>query len=94
MAGQNKKDINAKLGRIPQGCERLWIGDEPRHIRKGELAIACHQPITNESFGVLVEGLDLNNPTSIKRAILAKAASLAKLKQREVMPTQLCPASG
>jgi len=94
MAGQNKKDINAKLGRVPQGCERIWIGDEPWHIRKGLSAIACHQPLTNESFGILAEGLDLNNPTSIKRAILAKAASLARLKQREVMPTQLCPASG
>lgn len=84
MIGQNRKDISAKLGRVPKGSERIWIGEEPWHIRIGVLAIACHQPLTNESFGLMIGDLDLGNMVSIKKGILAKSASLARLKQKEV----------
>ena len=34
LMNANRKDIEAKLGRVPKGLERIWIGDDPWHVRQ------------------------------------------------------------
>lgn len=87
----NRKDLEAKLGKVPKGVTRIWIGDDPWHLRIGDTAIGCYQPLTGESFGLAIGNLDVNNPVAVKKAILKKATTLrlAKLenqKPKEVMP--------
>ncbi len=85
----NRKDIEAKLGRVPKGLERMWIGDDPWHVRIGDSAIGCHQPLSGESFAIAIGNLDVSNPVAVKKAILKKAtelrlAKLANQKPKEV----------
>lgn len=84
MSGKNRKDVEATLGRVPKGCARIWIGNEPWHVRAGETAMACHQPLTNESFGLVIGNLDMSDPIAVKKAILAKAQELTRRKTKEV----------
>ncbi len=90
----NRKDIEAKLGRVPKSCVRIWIGDEPWHVRIGDTSIGCHQPLTNESFGVAIGNLELSNEVALKKAILKKATDLRTARfenqqLREVMQPML-----
>jgi hypothetical protein len=78
----NRKDLERKLGRAPRGVTRIWIGDEPWHIRTGDTAIACYQPLTSETFGLQIGNLDLSNQVAVKKAILNKAAELRRLKRQ------------
>lgn len=84
MSGQNRKDVEARLGRVPRGITRIWIGEEPWNLRIGDTALACHQPLTNQTFGITIGNLDVSDPVAVKKAILAKSKELARLKTKEV----------
>lgn len=85
----NRKDIEAKLGRVPKGLERLWIGNEPWHVRIGDSSIGCYQPLTGESFALLIGSLDLSNPVAVKKAILKKATELRLAKLQNQKPKEV-----
>ena len=89
-----RKDLEAKLraagfSRVPRGMTRVFIGDEVWDYRTGNSALACVNPLTGQSFGFLIGDLDLGNSVAVKKAILAKAAELARKKPKEVIDKQL-----
>lgn len=86
----NRKDVEAKLGRVPRGLTRIWIGDEPWHLRIGDSSIGCYQPLTAETFGLAIGNLDLSNQVAVKKAILNKATQL-RLQRRQNQTKEVNP---
>jgi len=78
----NRKDLEAKLGRVPAGHQRMWIGDEPWLIRVGDSSIGCYQQLTGESFGMAIGNLDLSNQVAVKKAILKRAVELRQMQHQ------------
>ncbi|HEX9005430.1 MAG TPA: hypothetical protein VGB07_36320 [Blastocatellia bacterium] len=92
-----RKDLKAKLraaghSRAARGLTRVFIGDEVWDYRTGCTSLACVNPLTGESFGLLIGGLDLSDSTAVKKAILRKACELkqsrAGTSTKEVTITQ------
>lgn len=92
-----RKELEAKLrsaghSRVARGLTRVFIGDEVWDYRAGETSLACVNPLTGESFGLMIGGLDLSNPIAVKKAILRKACELkqrrAGTSTKEVSATQ------
>lgn len=87
-----RKELKALAGKTPRGVTRLFIGDEVWDYRAGDTSLACHNPLTGESFGFAIGDLDLSNPVAVKKAILRRSAELKLIKPetqpaKEVMPT-------
>lgn len=92
-----RKELEAKLraaghSRVARGLTRVFIGDEVWDYRAGETSLACVNPLTGESFGLMIGGLDLSNPIAVKKAILRKACELKQARAgtstKEVSATQ------
>ena len=92
-----RKELEARLraaghSRVPRGCKRVFIGDEVWDYRTGNSARGCVNPLTGESFGLLIGDLNLKDSIAVKKAILRKACELkqgrAGTSTKEVTITQ------
>lgn len=82
-----RKELEARLraaglSRVPRGLTRVFIGDEVWDYRAGETALACWNPLTGESFGLMLGDLDLSNSVAVKKAILRRACELKQARAR------------